>query len=131
MSLKTKACLAKRDCACRHCGGQILLGHQVHYCEGGGFIHLNCVAKFRRANKESPMPVESKIPPKAKPVEMTEERYLELCECYGGVCLSCHEATEGDVEPDACNYPCDACNLPFVFGAEELMMMGMIELVDE
>jgi hypothetical protein len=48
MPIRTKACLAKRDCECRHCGGQILLGYKVHYAEGGGFLHLGCVQKFRR-----------------------------------------------------------------------------------
>lgn len=38
-----------------------------------------------------------------------------------GFCLACGCEVEG-VEPDACNYECEACGEAEVFGAEELML---------
>ena len=42
-----------------------------------------------------------------------------------GWCLHCGEEVYG-IEPDARKYTCDACNLPKVYGMEELMMMGLV-----
>ena len=39
-----------------------------------------------------------------------------------GFCLICGCENEG-VEPDACNYTCEACGAEQVFGAEELMLV--------
>jgi len=36
-----------------------------------------------------------------------------------GICLHCHEPREG-CEPDARNYPCDACGRNEVFGVAEI-----------
>jgi predicted RNA-binding Zn-ribbon protein involved in translation (DUF1610 family) len=38
-----------------------------------------------------------------------------------GFCLNCGVEVEG-VEPDACEYQCEACGEPTVFGCEELLM---------
>jgi hypothetical protein len=42
-----------------------------------------------------------------------------------GWCLHCGEEVHG-VEPDARRYVCEVCNLPKVYGMEELMMMGLV-----
>jgi len=34
-----------------------------------------------------------------------------------------------DVEPDAADYECDQCGEPTVVGAEEALMLGLIEVV--
>lgn len=47
-----------------------------------------------------------------------------------GLCIACGEMAYG-VEPDACGYECEDCGKCKVYGLEELVMMGMIELVDE
>lgn len=39
-----------------------------------------------------------------------------------GFCLSCGEDAEG-CEPDACGYPCEACEEEAVYGAEEVLLM--------
>lgn len=44
-----------------------------------------------------------------------------------GACLSCGEQAEG-VEPDARGYECDACGKPHVYGLEELLIMGRLEI---
>ena len=41
-----------------------------------------------------------------------------------GFCLTCGERAE-DCEPDACHYMCESCGERQVFGAEEIMMMGI------
>jgi hypothetical protein len=39
-----------------------------------------------------------------------------------GFCLECGAEVEG-VEPDACEYECEVCGEPRVFGASEILMM--------
>lgn len=41
-----------------------------------------------------------------------------------GYCLACGEEAYG-VEPDARKYNCESCDKPKVYGAEELLMMGL------
>jgi len=38
-----------------------------------------------------------------------------------GFCVACGAETEG-VEPDACEYECESCGEPAVYGAEELLV---------
>lgn len=64
-------------------------------------------------------------------VSLTEEEYEEHTESYDGLCISCLEWTNGDVEPDAENYKCDSCGESKVMGAEQAMMCGHIEIVEE
>lgn len=47
-----------------------------------------------------------------------------------GACLACGEIADG-VEPDARCYECESCGAHKVYGLEELLMMGKIELVEE
>ncbi len=42
-----------------------------------------------------------------------------------GFCLACGEDADA-CEPDARNYTCECCGESEVFGAEELMMMGVV-----
>ena len=47
----------------------------------------------------------------------------EACE-GGGFCKDC--GTEHDsIEPDATEYACEECGSPSVYGAEELLLMGL------
>ena len=41
-----------------------------------------------------------------------------------GICLACGEDADG-VEPDARRYVCECCGERAVYGAEELLMMGV------
>lgn len=59
---------------------------------------------------------------------MTEDEYLEATESNLGYCRNCKDFTNDYVEPDARNYKCDNCGRSAVFGAEEALMMGLIEL---
>ena len=42
-----------------------------------------------------------------------------------GFCISCGDEAYG-VEPDACKYPCESCGKNTVYGAEELVLMGLV-----
>jgi hypothetical protein len=43
----------------------------------------------------------------------------------GGFCLACGEPASG-VEPDARCYKCESCGEREVYGAEEIVMMGLV-----
>jgi hypothetical protein len=43
-----------------------------------------------------------------------------------GFCLACGEMAYS-VEPDAREYECESCGEKEVFGAEEIVLMGMVE----
>ena len=60
---------------------------------------------------------------------ITEEEYASLAEDSGGYCVECKEEAYG-VEPDARKYTCDSCGASAVYGAEELLLMGVIEFTD-
>jgi len=49
-----------------------------------------------------------------------------LLEDNGGRCVACGAEAYG-VEPDARGYVCEACGEAQVYGAEELLMMGLVE----
>lgn len=59
--------------------------------------------------------------------EMSEDEFLEMQEDHMGLCIACG-AERDCCEPDARNYECEVCGEKKVFGAEELLMMGKIEL---
>jgi hypothetical protein len=43
-----------------------------------------------------------------------------------GFCVACGEEAYG-VEPDARGYECESCGKHKVFGAEELVLMGLVD----
>lgn len=58
-----------------------------------------------------------------KPSLKWAERVI-LNENNEGFCLACGDTQTG-CEPDARKYICESCGLPKVYGAEELVMMGL------
>lgn len=59
----------------------------------------------------------------------TAERYREACENLEGVCTACEEFVNlGLCEPDAENYTCEVCGATEVYGAEQALMMGLLEV---
>lgn len=60
-------------------------------------------------------------------VTVTEDEFLEMGNNYEGVCLYCGEVASG-VEPDAHKYHCDACNKKGVFGLEEALLWGRVQV---
>lgn len=63
---------------------------------------------------------------KQKKSVLTIARIMEAVETDDnlGFCRACGEEAYG-VEPDARNYPCESCGEHEVYGAEELLMMGV------
>jgi len=47
-----------------------------------------------------------------------------------GVCVACGEMAYG-VEPDARGYECDCCGKHRVYGLEEALLMGVIDIEDD
>jgi hypothetical protein len=60
---------------------------------------------------------------------MSLEEFTEATEACEGFCIICGETAAG-VEPDAHEYICESCGQPGVYGYEELMLMGEVELAD-
>tara|TARA_Y100000593_G_scaffold4213_4_gene8356 strand:- start:12895 stop:13104 length:210 start_codon:yes stop_codon:yes gene_type:complete len=57
----------------------------------------------------------------------TLERYVEAMESSEGLCVSCGEVAGYDfVEPDARELECHDCGEFTVYGAEELVLMGLV-----
>ena len=56
----------------------------------------------------------------------TLEEIEPMMEEYGGFCTACGAEAYG-VEPDAREYKCEDCGEPKVYGAEELVLMGLVE----
>jgi hypothetical protein len=57
--------------------------------------------------------------------------YEEANESYLGWCVDCERFTTGCCEPDARKYTCEVCGGRTVFGAEEALIYGMIEIESE
>ena len=63
-------------------------------------------------------------------IKVTEEQFHALREDSMGICLNCKEEQDC-CEPDARNYLCEYCGKKKVFGIEELLIMGLIEIIPE
>jgi hypothetical protein len=63
-------------------------------------------------------------------IKTTENEYRYLSEDCGGWCLKCGEEAFG-VEPDARRYECECCGARAVYGADEALLMGMVEFTEE
>ncbi len=61
-----------------------------------------------------------------KPIHISEAEYADLTENYGGFCIECGDQAYG-VEPDARRYQCESCGANAVYGAEELLIRGVIQ----
>lgn len=65
-----------------------------------------------------------------KPITMTEVDYEDAVDSNLGLCTNCREWTHDSAEPDAVEYKCPKCEGLTVFGAEEALVMGLIEFSD-
>jgi len=63
-------------------------------------------------------------------MEMTMEEYYDATSKHEGFCTECKELTRDMCEPDAANYECPVCGGFTVFGIEEAMLIGYIEITD-
>lgn len=59
---------------------------------------------------------------------LSEEDFVEMCDSYMGYCKTCKEFTRDSTEPDAENYDCPVCENLTVVGAEDALVMGLIDI---
>ncbi len=59
---------------------------------------------------------------------MTESEYRESDN--QGFCLACGSDAYG-VEPDARKYTCESCGVSKVYGLEELLVMGLLDITED
>jgi Zn finger protein HypA/HybF involved in hydrogenase expression len=62
-----------------------------------------------------------------KTTTIDESNYADATENYRGWCIDCKEFTRDNTEPDAENYDCPQCLQRNVVGAEQAMLLGLIE----
>lgn len=60
---------------------------------------------------------------------MTEDEFHAMHADNGGYCLACGDEAYG-IEPDARRYECESCGEHKVYGIEELLMMGRLEITE-
>ena len=60
------------------------------------------------------------------PIFMNESQFYELTRESCGICVGCLHVAYGGCEPDAEKYECENCNLPKVYGVEQLALMNLI-----
>lgn len=65
--------------------------------------------------------------PQYKPVLTSKEAQRMMFDSDEGFCLACGE-TQSGVEPDARRYECESCGAAKVYGMQELLMMGLVEI---
>ncbi len=61
-------------------------------------------------------------------MKISEGEYWAASEEMNGYCKACDDITTGCVEPDARRYPCECCGARTVYGIEEALLMGLLEL---
>lgn len=59
---------------------------------------------------------------------MSVDEWQEACDSYTGYCTECKDFTRECTEPDAEGYDCPDCDGDTVVGAEQAMLLGIIEL---
>jgi hypothetical protein len=59
------------------------------------------------------------------------EEYQEHCDSNDGICIHCGQWGCGGVEPDAEGYKCESCGKNGVMGAENALLMGVLDIDEE
>lgn len=59
---------------------------------------------------------------------ITMETYREATDTYLGWCPKCQDFTRECTEPDAEEYDCPDCNENTVAGAEQALLLGLIDI---
>lgn len=61
---------------------------------------------------------------------MSLEEFKEMHDCGFGICLNCGDVLQG-IEPDAENYECPICFKHEVYGLDQALLIGQLELTGE
>jgi hypothetical protein len=62
--------------------------------------------------------------------ELSEEEFHEAREQSEGRCIACGCSAD-ECEPDACEYTCPECGAAKVYGLEELLVMGLVNITSK
>ena len=62
---------------------------------------------------------------------ISNEEYMNATNNDEGWCTSCCAFTADNVEPDAENYRCQSCDEYTVYGAEQALLRGFIDVAEE
>ena len=62
--------------------------------------------------------------------QISMEELEQMNEQSMGYCPLCREWTTGRCEPDARKYPCEKCGEKSVYGAEDAVMYGFLEVTE-
>lgn len=60
--------------------------------------------------------------------KLSESDFQTLSEEYAGICIECGEIQDSGVEPDAHGYECNSCGKSSVYGLEEALLLGYVEI---
>jgi len=60
-------------------------------------------------------------------ISMSEEEFLDMSNDFCGICLACQEVMY-TIDPDGRKCKCDNCGEKAVYGIEELLLMGEINI---
>lgn len=63
-------------------------------------------------------------------MKILESEYFRMSDGCSGICLSCGEMTDG-CEPDARKRECPSCGEFKVYGLEEALIMGHLEIIPD
>jgi len=65
-------------------------------------------------------------------IKLTEETYRQFVDDNYGICINkeCLTVQLGYIEPDAEKYECEECGRHSVYGTEQLLLIGIIEIAD-
>lgn len=64
----------------------------------------------------------------SEPVIVSAVDFADAVDSYTGWCTACQEFTREATEPDAEEYDCPVCEDYTVMGAEQALMLGIIEV---
>lgn len=65
---------------------------------------------------------------KKKVISVSVEVYQEMADSYYGYCTNCGDFTRDCTEPDAEDYDCPVCEENTVFGTEQSLLLGLIDI---
>jgi len=68
---------------------------------------------------------------KKSKISMDEAAFRYLQEENAGLCTACASFNFGNHEPDAEDYDCEQCGKPKSQGMDNVMMMGLIHILDD
>lgn len=61
-------------------------------------------------------------------IHMSEATYRDLRDSYSGICRACWSVAHGSTEPDARGYLCEECGRERVFGIDEFLISGALNI---